>query len=119
LDLMLAVDGDVVAINYPLKQAPDHLCCGYVFGELIWVGLGCTLVKREVFEALEQPWFQTDCTLVTRHHAKGCGGADWEIGLQRGPRPYGGQDLFFCFNAWNQGYSINLVEGVLCDHLSH
>lgn len=115
LELMLDLDTDIAAITYPLKQAPDRLCFGEVQGQLVWVGMGCTLIRREVFDAIEYPWFQTDCFLVTRHSGSA---SDWILDLDRRERPYGGQDLYFCFQAIKKGFQIKLVEEVQCDHLS-
>lgn len=80
-------------------------------GEILWCGLGCTLVKREVFEALEYPYFRVDKTLRLN---------DWT--WQDLPeeyirtKQYGSLDIWFCMQARAKGFEIVQVEGE-CEHL--
>lgn len=80
-------------------------------GEILWCGLGCTLVKREVFEKLEQPYFRVDKSLRLR---------DWTwTDLPASyieKKNYGSLDIWFCWQARLKGFEIGQVEGE-CDHL--
>lgn len=61
------------------------------------VGCGFLLVKREVFERIEAPWFQFVC------------GADPQSSLS--------EDLVFCQLAHEAGYPISMDFGVQCGHI--
>ena len=103
LEKLLQSDDDIVAIDYGVAGwsciAKDKT------GEILWCGLGCTLVKRTVFEALEKPWFRTDKTLRLN---------DWQwIDV---PTKYGGHDIWFCRQAIEAGFKIKQVKGE-CKHL--
>jgi hypothetical protein len=59
------------------------------------VGFGFILIKREVFEAVGLPWFES-------YH---------------GPRlQYIGEDVMFCKKAQDAGYKIYAHTGVMCSH---
>lgn len=104
-----------------LKAGADIACIDYgVAGwscitrdkntnEILWCGLGCTLIKREVFEKLEKPYFKSDKQLLLNF---------WpEIRWIDAPRnAYGGQDIYFCIKAREKGFTIKQVEGE-CKHL--
>lgn len=100
---LLQNDGDIVAIDYGVSGwsciAKDQQ------GEILWCGLGCTLIKRTVFEALEKPWFRTDKSLRLN---------DWQ--WIDNPAKYGGQDIWFCQQAKLAGFKISQVDGE-CKHL--
>src|SRR5690606_6226388 len=51
LQSMLELDCDIATIRYWLK-AGSWSIGGYLNGQPGWVGMGCTLVKRRVFEQL-------------------------------------------------------------------
>lgn len=75
-------------------------------GEILWCGFGCTLVKREVFEKLEEPYFRTDKSLRLN---------DWQ--WTDNPMKYGGQDIWFCTKAKEAEFTIKQIPGE-CRHLS-
>ncbi len=80
-------------------------------GKILWCGLGCTLVKREVFEQMDVPYFRIDQVLDL---------VNWkwrtlpEEYLKN--KGYGGQDIWFFCKAREKGFEITQVEGE-CDHL--
>lgn len=76
--------------------------------EILWCGLGCTLVKRNVLEKMEPPWFRTDKLLRLN---------DWEWIDNPSKSAYGGQDIWFCMKARELGYTISEVTLVKCKHL--
>lgn len=73
---------------------------------ILWCGLGCTLVKREVFDNLEKPYFRTDKSLRLNDYI-------W-IDV---PMKYGGQDIWFFVHAREKGFTIKQVSGE-CKHLA-
>ena len=113
LQQMMDVGTQVTAINYPLRNYPDRISEGWIWGERIWVGLGCTMVKREVFELLPRPWFVGGFRLASQVH----GHKDPVILLIPWKRQYGGQDLYFCYQVREHGLSLGVVEDLLCDHI--
>ena len=104
IDRMLALDSDIAFIDYGVNgwscSAIDKIT-----NEILWCGVGCTLVKRKVFEALEKPWFRTDKTLRLN---------DWK--WLDNPAKYGGHDIWFCMQARSKGFKIKRANGE-CKHL--
>lgn len=57
LDKLLGADAEVAVCDYPVNGLP---CIKYKDGEFLYGGLGCTLIKTEVFDKLQRPYFRTD-----------------------------------------------------------
>ena len=96
------------------------LLAGTVADKIIWTGLGCTLIRRKIFEELEKPWFRTDMEAVAVH--EGSSSSGYRLHLRPRTLPalvgYGGQDLYFCAKAVISGFTIGEVIGVLAEHLT-
>lgn len=80
--------------------------------EVLWCGFGCTLVKKEVFDRLDKPYFRTDKALLLN---------DWDTNKENWvdvplEKRYGGQDIWFCMQARKKGCTIIQVNGE-CKHL--
>jgi hypothetical protein len=73
--------------------------------DILWAGLGCTMIKRQVFSKVAKPWFRTDKTLRFN---------DWT--WIDNPSKYGGQDIWFFTKAREAGFKIKQIEGE-CVHL--
>ena len=109
IEKLLAVQADIACIDYGVsgygcvtKNKED---------EILWCGMGLTLVKREVFEVLDKPYFRTDKALKLPDMT-------W-IDLPKEyveNRNYGGLDIWFCMKAREKGFRIVQVEGE-ADHL--
>jgi hypothetical protein len=56
------------------------------------IGLGCCLIKREVFEKISPPWFKWD-------------------------NPYPSEDFYFCEQLRKSGYDIRVLTDVKCSHV--
>ena len=103
-------DRDIVAANYSTRYHP-YRSVAFVnpndteqrletkFGlHKIWaVGMGCMMVKREVFEALPKPWF----------------GHEYNPLLDN----YGGEDIYFCNQAQSHGFDIWVDAEIQLAHL--
>lgn len=74
---------------------------------LLWAGLGCTMIKRHVFEKIEYPWFRTDKVLRLN---------DWEWIENTSRNVYGGQDIWFFQQALANSCTIKQLDGE-CEHL--
>lgn len=105
-DLLLA-DADIGCVDYGVA---GYSCITREknTGDILWCGLGCTLVKRRVFEKMNMPYFKDDKLQLNF----------WpEIRWQKaGWQEYGGQDIYFCVKAREQGFTIKQVPGE-CRHL--
>jgi hypothetical protein len=111
--IMLMDRFDVVAVDYPVGAAQDAWGCLVRdrSGEILWCGLGATLVKREVFERLPRPWFSTKDVYVKS-------GTDWlpRPRTDQPERRYGGQDIAFCMELRQAGFRIGQVKGMTAEH---
>jgi hypothetical protein len=119
VQLLLDLDADITAINYgthklhPVEKKPWISAMRYFeTGELLWVSLGCTMVRRRVFETMPAPWFRTDQDIAARLH-KG----KWIVELVNREWDYGGQDSTFCFRATQMGFTLRDHDSALCEHL--
>jgi hypothetical protein len=65
------------------------------------VGMGFTIIKREVFYKLSQPWYKTVQEKFTY-----------------GTRCYT-EDVFFCKKAKEEGFKIGLATDVICPHMNY
>lgn len=120
LDLMSLGNGgrghDIVAIRYCLKQREGVLSEQRdLDGNILWESLGCTLVRRQVFERLLKPWFLDGFTVAVVHEGSSCVKKTYR--LAKSISDYGGQDTYFCWKALEGGFSIGCVEEMLADHL--
>ena len=89
---------DIVFIDYGVNgwscSAKDKS------GKILWAGIGCTLVKRKVFEKIDAPWFRTDKSLRLN---------DWK--WIDNPSKYGGQDIWFFRQAIEAGCQVVQIAG--------
>lgn len=108
LDRMIMADSDIACIDYGVA---GYSCItkDKQTGELLWCGLGCTLVKAEVFAMLQKPYFRADKQLLLNNYPK----EEW-INAPKGA--YGGHDIWFGVQARKVGFTIKQVEGE-CKHL--
>jgi hypothetical protein len=87
---LLAQGYAVAAVDYPVQ--PDIGCLGRdEAGNILWVGLGSTLISRQAFEAVARPWFRV-------------------------ARGYGGHDIYFCKQVLAAGLQIGQVPDLIAGH---
>lgn len=109
IEKLLAVQADIACIDYGVSGwsciTKDQ------DAEILWCGLGCTLIHRRVFESLKGPYFRADMVLdlpdfrwrqLPEEYVK--------------TRNYGSLDIWFFLHAREKGFKIVQVEGE-CDHL--
>lgn len=105
LDKLLQAEGDIAAIDYGVSGW-SCIARGKIDCEIKWCGLGCTLVKRRVFESMEKPYFRDDMQLRLNDMT-------W---IPAPENRYGGQDIWFGCKAREKGFKIVQVQGE-CKHL--
>jgi len=107
-------DKPIVAANYATRRMPvkpvammdDDGKIGRVYTApdseglqpVDYIGMGVMMVKREVFEKLEAPWFAIPYSTIGNH--------------------YIGEDVFFCRKANEAGYEV-LLDHDLSHHVKH
>jgi SAM-dependent methyltransferase len=112
---MERTNADLVAVNYPIGLYPPRwsTVCRYE-GEILFTGLGLTIVKREVFDKLPRPWFRLDrrMALVTKNGKR-------QPGLIN--RPYrdgeGGVDVVFGLRLREMGFRQEEVPDLVGGHI--
>jgi hypothetical protein len=109
LDSLLRADSDIACVDYGV--AGWGCVTHNKEGEVLWCGLGCTLVKKAVYQKMVKPYFRADKSLRLN---------DWKwIDLPKAyteNRAYGSLDIWFCCQARAAGFKIKQVDGE-CDHL--
>ena len=109
LKRMIEMDKDIVAVDYPVDTG--HGTVQRKNGEIIFCGLGCTLIKRKVFEAVGEPWFDISKSLKITSMDP------YEYEVWDVPYKYGGLDVLFCHKARELGFKIHQLPGVEAKHL--
>ena len=100
----IADGADVVCVDYPVNGGWSTI--KEIDGVIQHCGLGCTLIKRKVFEKISPPWFETDKSI----------NADTGE-LMNIPMKYGGHDILFGIKVREHGFKIKQAKGVECQHL--
>lgn len=102
----------VVAVPYPVgepRPAGDGTRWNTVYtenGEVLFTGLGITLVHRDVFERLARPWFRTD-----RQPDR-----DWRLTVKT-PYVAGGVDVSFGLRVREAGFALESVPNMVGAHI--
>ena len=124
LKAMLDKDTDITFIDYPMHYSEgrwdamgtatyDNWLPGEEFKDkdVAWAGLGCCLVRREVFEKLDKPWFRTFQKAFLRDD-KG------KITLKKDDEKLGGggEDVYFFLEAKKAGFKVKAVQDMVCGH---
>ena len=102
-------DVGVVAVDYPVGEK-NYSTITKKGDVILWCGLGCTLVKKEVFQILEEPWFRTDKSFKIE---------DGKINLEEvnQPNKYGGHDIYFGVKLNEKGIKIYQLPEVVAGHV--
>jgi hypothetical protein len=117
LERLMQADSDISCIDYTV--AGWGCITKNAQGKVLWCGLGCTLVKRTVLEAMTYPYFRADMTLRLETDEGGIPVIKNWIQLPKDyikRKQYGSLDIWFCDQARKLGFTITQVEGE-CEHL--
>jgi len=99
----------IVTMDYTVGAGKSHVY--EIDGKPAWCGIGCTLIKREVFENIPEPWFEVDKNL----NFVDDGFKIVQIPKENVGKKFGGHDsLFFYIKA--KQYPITVLEGWHGDH---
>lgn len=107
---MVKQDANVVTHDYPITKDGK----GSVFydngSNVVFCGTGCMLVKREVFDHLNKPYFTDKVRWTMLNYGEA-------VKLVASPNDdkdgYGLHDITFCMKLWKQGINIKVMPGVL------
>ena len=111
---LIKLDCDVAVMDYPMHSKKNGKSVGTVVTDkdksIAWAGLGSTLVKRDVFEKISQPWF-----VFTNHSIKRT--EDGYIGFYAGQpdgnnKFSGGEDVHFFLQCRKIGASIKQTKKI-------
>jgi len=86
-----------------LRDGEIYNVTGWMDGlveEVVKIGFGCVMIAREVFEAIERPWFMYDYTDAS-------------------PGVYPGPDMYFCKKATAAGFSIWCDYSITSPHIAY
>jgi len=108
---MIGLAGDVVAVDYPVGESQCGCVCKKA-GEILWCGLGCTLIDSRVIKAMSDPWFRTDKTVRITNLEK----MEFVID-EKVPYKYGGHDILFGIEVREKGFKITQVPEMTAGHM--
>lgn len=74
--------------------------------KIYWTHLGCTLIKREVFEKIPYPWFENN----HQYEVDTSQGANLSFRKLDKPHDYGGHDMLFGKKLMEAGYTLDEVK---------
>lgn len=107
-------DSDMVTLQYNDKNGRPHGIIEFdSTGEVVWCGLGATVIRRKVFDLVGQPYFFTERRWKNlRQNGK----TTYERVSMPAPYSYGGLDVDFCFRAREKGVRIEWLPQYRAQH---
>lgn len=95
-------------VQYPVQG--DHSTVVHLRGssEILYCGMGCTLIRYDVFKKMDDPWFRSDFAFQLS--------PDQEWKRVNPDKQYGLYDILFFTRMRKMGYRITQVPGE-CEHL--
>lgn len=134
-EALATTTADIATLQYNDKNGSPHGIIHYnEASEILWCGLGATSIRREVFEAIERPYFRTtvrykiikkrlsdDKRLITEyekiepHQIWNPNTHKFEDKLE--PYTYGGLDVDFFTRARHAGFKIKKIPDMKSIHL--
>lgn len=109
---------DMVTLQYNDKNGRPHGIIEFDHnGEVVWCGLGATVIHRRVFEALDKPYFYTKRRWKNiRRNINGQTVTEYERVAKESEYQYGGQDVDFCFRVRELGIKISCLPNHKAHH---
>lgn len=98
----------VQAVNYSLPGGTDSIRRNRR-GEVLFCGLGCTLIHKNVLVSLPAPLFQTSPQFTEEDGRL--------VPNFSGEASYGGHDIYFCHALQERGIKIREVPRIRAEHL--
>lgn len=110
-NLLNAMTADVITCDYPVSGAGQGAVFKAKDGQVVFGGLGCTLVKREALDKIKPPYFRTDIKWRPANY-----GSSIMFSAYKGtPRKdeYGYQDVNFYMKLRESGATFEVFPDVL------
>lgn len=106
LEAMLIMDAPVVAMDYPVSKDGQGVVLSDKAGRVVFTGTGCLLVKRQVFDKINQPYFRTDIKWGAVNH-----GSFIRLTAKNMPKVegYGLHDVTFGIKLWQADIPISIA----------
>ena len=106
LSALLLMDAPVATMDYPVSSKGQGAVFSDKAGRVIFTGTGCLLVKREVFDKLEQPYFRTDIKWSVQNYGDFI---RMTANSMPGVTGYGLHDVTFGVKLWKAGIPISVA----------
>lgn len=106
-------DYDIVVVDAPDKTNTIKTNVTYnPDGTMAWTGFGCAYFKREVFEKIPAPWFDSSYSYTFETKA----GKYVFTRQDKYKDDNFGEDITFYFKCLDAGIKIKVLEGLKCVH---
>lgn len=108
---------EMVTLQYNDKNGRPHGIIEFDEGEVVWCGLGATVVTRKIFETIDKPYFYTKRRWKNLRSVVGGKLVKTYEKLQfESEYQYGGLDVDFCMRVRNNGFRIVCLPNHKAQH---
>lgn len=118
---LVTADNDISTLQYNDKNGSPHGIIHYNEAqEVLWSGLGATVIKRAVFESLGVPYFRSDVRykITKKRIIDGKAITEYEEQEARSEWGYGGLDVDFFTRARKNGFTIKVLPEFKAHHFA-
>jgi hypothetical protein len=116
---LATAEGDITTVQYNDKNGSPFGIVHYnEKGEVMWAGMGATVIKREVFEKLGEPYLRADVRykVVKKNTPNGPIVTEFEEIETRTDWQYGGQDVDLYTRVKKLGFSVVCLPNYKAAH---
>jgi hypothetical protein len=113
LKRMFELKQPIVTVDYGDKKSGKALILRDIDDGVVFSGMGCLLVKADVFEKLSEPYFRP---MVFWQVVEDNGDIRWEPHPEIKETGYGQQDIYFCWIVNKLGYKITELPKARIGH---